>query len=178
MPSLPSAFTRASLIKLESIFFGAGQNYPAHQSLTDKIGFARDLKRIEGIERTMLVDDVAGTMHRAYGAWPDSAYIIGRDGVIAFLTKWNEPDKLKERLDILLEDDGYAAASAPVNLASNSPGGGSTMMESSRRVLGRAGFAAVADFVVGYPEMILGGSPANTESAPTALVADTSADES
>ncbi len=154
-----------------------GQNYPAHQSLTDKIGFARDLKRIEGIERTMLVDDVAGTMHRAYGAWPDSAYIIGRDGVIAFLTKWNEPDKLRERLDILLEDDGYAAASAPVNLASNSPGGGSTMMESSRRVLGRAGFAAVADFVVGYPEMILGGSPANTESAPTALVADTSADE-
>lgn len=154
-----------------------GQNYPAHQSLTNKIGFARDLKRIESIERTMLVDDVAGTMHRTYGAWSDSAYIIGRDGVVAFLAQWNEPDKLRERLDILLEDDGYAAASAPVTLASNSPGGSSTMMESSRRVLGRAGFAAVADFVVGFPKMILGSSPANTDSEPTALAADISADE-
>lgn len=151
-----------------------GQNYPAHQSLTDKIGFARDLKRIEGIERTVLVDDVAGTMHRAYGAWPDSAYIIGQDGVIGLLTKWNEPDKLRERLDILLEDGGYAAASAPVNLDSNSPGGGPTMMESSRRVLGRAGFAAVADFVVGYPKMMWSSSPTSTE--PAALVADTSPD--
>ena len=154
-----------------------GQNYPAHQSLTEKIGFARDLKRIEGIERTMLVDDVTGAMHRAYGAWPDSAYIIGRDGIIAFLARWNEPDKLRERLDILLEDDGYAAASAPVNLASNRTGGSPSMMESSRRVLGRAGFSAVADFVVGFPKMMLGGPPANTESQPTALAADTSADE-
>jgi len=154
-----------------------GQNYPAHQSLTEKISFARDLKRIESIERTMLVDDVAGTMHRAYGAWPDSAYIIGRDGVVAFLAQWNEPDKLRERLDVLLQDDGYAAASPSVNLARNSPGGGSTMMESSQRVLGRAGFAAVADFVVGFPKMMLGSSPASTESESTALTADTSADE-
>jgi hypothetical protein len=51
------------------------------------------------------------------------------------------------------------------------------MMESSQRVLGRAGFAAVADFVVGYPKMMLGGSPASTESESTALAADTSADE-
>jgi len=154
-----------------------GQNYPAHQSLTDKIGFARDLKRIEGIERTMLVDDVTGAMHRTYGAWPDSAYIIGRDGIIAFLARWNEPDKLRDRLDILLEDDGYAAASTPVNLASNSPGVSPKGMESSRQVLGRAGFAAVADFVVGHAEMMLGGAPANTESQPTALAADTSSDE-
>ena len=155
-----------------------GQNYPAHQSLTDKIGFARDLKRIEGIERTMLVDDVTGAMHRTYGAWPDSAYIIGRDGIIAFLARWNEPDKLRERLDILLEDDGYAAANTPVNLAGNSPGGPNPKrMESSRRVLGRAGFAAVADFIVGFPEMLLGGPPTNTESQPTAVAADTSADE-
>ena len=154
-----------------------GQNYPAHQSLTDKIGFARDLKRIEGIERPILVDDVTGAMHRAYGAWPDSAYIIGRDGIIAFLARWNEPDKLRERLDILLEDDGYAATSAPVNLASNRPGGIPKRMESARRVLGRAGFAAVADFIVGFPKMMLSGPPTNTESQPTAVAADTSADE-
>jgi hypothetical protein len=135
-----------------------GQNYPHHRNLNQKISFARDLQRIEGIKRTVLIDDVAGSMHRDYGAWPDSAFIIGRDGRIAFLAQWNEPEKLRARLDILLQDDGYAAASPAVSLIGNSPGGGPSMLESSQRVLGRAGFAAVADFVVGYPKMMSGSS--------------------
>jgi hypothetical protein len=135
-----------------------GQNYPPHRNLDQKISYARDLQRIEGIERTVLIDDVAGSMHRDYGAWPDSAFIIGRDGRIAFLAQWNEPEKLRARLDILLQDDGYAAASPSVSLIGNSPGGGLSMLESSQRVLGRAGFAAVADFVVGFPKMMSGSS--------------------
>ena len=54
-----------------------GQNYPRHQNLEQKISYARDLQRLEGIERRVLVDDVDGSMHRDYGAWPDSAFIIG-----------------------------------------------------------------------------------------------------
>jgi len=135
-----------------------GQNYPHHQNLDQKISYARDLQRLEGIERTVLVDDVAGSMHRDYGAWPDSAFIIGRDGRIAFLAQWNEPEKLRARLDVLLRDDGYAVASPAISLIDNSPGGGPSMLESSQRVLGRAGFAAVADFVVGFPKMISGSS--------------------
>ncbi len=137
-----------------------GQNYSHHRDLNQKISYARDLQRIEGIERTVLIDDVVGNMHRDYGAWPNSAFIIGRDGRIAFLAQWNEPEKLKFRLDILLQDDGYAAASPAVSLIENSPsgGGGLSMLESSQRVLGRAGFAAVADFVIGFPKMISGSS--------------------
>ena len=135
-----------------------GQNYSHHRNLKQKISYARDLQRIEGIERTVLIDDVAGSMHRDYGAWPNSAFIIGRDGRIAFLAQWNEPEKLRLRLDILLQDDGYAAPSPAVSLIGNSPGGGLSMLESSQRVLGRAGFSAVADFVVGFPKMMMGSS--------------------
>jgi len=43
---------------------------PGHDSLESKLAGARLLREEAGIGRDILVDDLAGTVHRAYGLMP------------------------------------------------------------------------------------------------------------
>lgn len=125
-----------------------GENYPAHKSFSDKVNDARDLKRLEKIERPILVDDLEGTMHRDYGARPNSVYVIGRDGIVLFRADWNDPEALKIQLDRLMENHGNASGLEAVDVADNFTAINTGAVDTARRVLMRAGYAAVVDFGV------------------------------
>jgi len=133
-----------------------GENYPAHERFADKVQFAKDMKRLEQIERTILVDDLEGAMHQAYGARPNSIYVIGRDGIVLFRADWNDPEKLKLQLDRLMANGGYASGLEGVDLADNFTAINTGAVDTARRVLFRAGYAAVVDFGVSSMNLFRG----------------------
>lgn len=56
------------------------------------------------IRRPMLVDDLEGTVHRAYGALPNMAYVIDRGGRIAYKADWTHAPTLALACEQLLEE--------------------------------------------------------------------------
>jgi hypothetical protein len=65
-----------------------GENVPYHDSFEDKLACAALLRDETGIGRDVLVDDLAGTVHRAYGPMPNMTWVIGRDGRVAYKANW------------------------------------------------------------------------------------------
>jgi len=126
-----------------------GGNYPAQTSFEEKLQHARDLKRLENIgTRTILVDDLHGTMHGDYGARPNSVYVIGRDGIILFRADWNAPQEVRTQLNRLLEKDGYASRLEAVDLTGNFTSLTPKALLEQARVFRRAGYGSLVDFVV------------------------------
>ena len=79
-----------------------GEHYPAHRSLEDKIHHARAFKKILGVKRPILVDEVTGPAHKAYGSLPNMTYVIGRGGRILFRSDWTDPPTLQNILGYVL----------------------------------------------------------------------------
>ncbi len=112
--------------------------------------------REEGVGRTLLVDDVDGKMHQAYGAMPNSVYLIGSDGVIAHRADWLNPGILEQQIEVLLEAGGEGAAVPPTSLSGNFTQVNHSAMATALRVFARAGLASGADFFSSFPAMAHG----------------------
>ncbi len=65
-----------------------GENVPHHDSLDRKLACARLLRDETGIRRPILVDDLAGSVHRRYGSMPNMTWVIGRGGRVAYKANW------------------------------------------------------------------------------------------
>lgn len=131
-----------------------GENYTAHESLDEKIENARDLRELDDVERTVLVDDVEGTMHEKYGAFPNSVYVIGNDGVVAYRADWVYPEKLDERIEELLENGGAGANVTPESVEENYHSFDATLLPFLYTVTKRAGSPSLKDLVTAFPGML------------------------
>jgi hypothetical protein len=92
---------------IASVFFYTreahpGEHYPAHRSLEQKLVHARAFRDLFGIDRPILVDDLAGTGHRAYGLLPNMVYLIGRGGRVLFRADWTDAATIRHALDYLV----------------------------------------------------------------------------
>jgi hypothetical protein len=76
-----------------------GENYPAHTSFEQKLQYARDFKEIVGVRRLILVDDLNGTTHRAFGTLPNMTYILNSAHTILFRANWTDPLTIRFALD-------------------------------------------------------------------------------
>lgn len=110
------------------------------QTIEEKTGHAELLRNIHGFNFDVAVDDIDGTLHRAFGPKPNSAYVLSKDGTILFRTHWaNDTKALAEALEAI------AADQAPKRSQS---GGLLPMMRIVRNVapvLDRAGSGAWGD---------------------------------
>ncbi|MDI3341430.1 MAG: TlpA disulfide reductase family protein [Sphaerobacter sp.] len=86
-----------------------GSRVPAPATEAEKIAHARALKELEALPWPVLVDDLGGTVHRAYGGLPNAAYLIDADGRVAFKDQWASAATLRVALDALREHEGRAA---------------------------------------------------------------------
>lgn len=77
-----------------------GQNTPAHQTMADKQACARSLAESEG--RQVLVDDLNGSAHEAFGGYPNSVFIINRSGCVVYASDWNNPRATGRALEQLM----------------------------------------------------------------------------
>ncbi len=80
-----------------------GENYPAHQTLEQKLDQARSLQTVLDVRRTILVDDVEGTGHELYGTLPNMTYVIDRGGKVLFRSDWTDPPTIERVLDYILD---------------------------------------------------------------------------
>lgn len=65
-----------------------GEDVPWHDSFGRKLACARLLRDETGIRRPILVDDLAGSVHRRYGSMPNMTWVIGRGGRVAYKANW------------------------------------------------------------------------------------------
>lgn len=80
-----------------------GEELPAHRSLDDKVEAAELFREEEAVEMPILVDKLDGKVHRQYGSWPNSTYLIDKSGRVAFRALWTRPSVVGEALEELLE---------------------------------------------------------------------------
>ena len=75
-----------------------GENYRHHGSMDDKRRQAGMLRDETGVTRPILLDDLDGTMHRAYGTLPNMTWIFGRGGLVLYKAAWTFAEDVEESL--------------------------------------------------------------------------------
>jgi hypothetical protein len=68
---------------------------PWHDSFNRKLACARLLRDETGIRRSILVDDLAGSVHRRYGSMPNMTWVIGRGGRVAYKANWTSAENVE-----------------------------------------------------------------------------------
>ncbi len=93
-----------------------GERRGTYRSYEEKLEGAREGKREEGIPWTILVDDYAGTWHRAYsGEMTDPVFLIDADGRVAFYLMWAHAPTLKGAMDELLDRGGRGVVAGGID---------------------------------------------------------------
>ena len=79
-----------------------GENFPHHSSFEQKLHHAQELKRLEKPAFPILVDDLDGHIHRSYGLWPVSLFVVHKDGRLIFRSTIAQPFQLRNFLGELV----------------------------------------------------------------------------
>lgn len=79
-----------------------GSRISCHVDRADKTARASSLSETRDEHRTVLVDDVEGTAHRALGALPNSVFVVDEDGRLVWRCTWNRPELVDE---VLMAED-------------------------------------------------------------------------
>lgn len=83
-----------------------GPAVPPYRSEAQKVADAEAHRRDEGIPWTVLVDDLEGSVHQAYGGLANPAYLIGKDGRVCFYGPATGAPSLHRALNELLSANG------------------------------------------------------------------------
>jgi hypothetical protein len=89
-----------------------GERRGAYRTYAEKLEDARRYRREEAIGWPVAVDDVGGTVQRAYGGLSASVYLIDAEGRVAFYAMWGQAPALRAAIDDLLARGGPAAGVA------------------------------------------------------------------
>ena len=116
-----------------------------HETLDRKLELARGLRQAHDESRTILVDDMDGTAHRALGLLPDMVYVLASGGKVVFRGDWNDPDALAE----VLNGTTPAAELTREHFPPAKPNPASAI-----RVLLQGGVVAVWDFIISLPGLL------------------------
>lgn len=83
-----------------------GPGAPAYRSVEEKLASARAYQWDEATPWTVLVDDLAGTVHQVYGGLSDPTYLIDADGRVAHYTMWTHVPTVHQAIAALVEQGG------------------------------------------------------------------------
>ncbi len=76
-----------------------GEHVPAHRTFEAKLAAARRLRDEVGIRRPILVDNLEGTVHDAYGLLPNMTFVLARGGQILYKAMWTSAARVAEYLE-------------------------------------------------------------------------------
>ena len=124
-----------------------GEHYHEHRSWEEKLQYASDCRVQDGICNPLLIDDLEGTVHRAYGEMPNMVYIVAKDGRVVYRSMWTDHNEIESVLESLVRLDETTAAGGRLrpSYTEKLSFGGGYGREISANVLGRAGPKAAAD---------------------------------
>lgn len=92
-----------------------GERRSPYRTYEEKVASAREYEREEGIGWTVLVDDLAGTVHKTYGGAAAPLYLIDVTGRVAFYGVLAHAPTLKRAIDELLTKEGQGIVSGDVD---------------------------------------------------------------
>jgi len=121
-----------------------GERLGPHKSMEEKIHAARLLAPRYGEHRRVLVDNLEGDFHRAYGSMPNVVYIIRPDGTIHYRCNWATPDAIRGAL----RDRANFHRMENADMAAIKASRGKYNMI---RTMWTGGFVALYDFAKGLP---------------------------
>ncbi len=132
-----------------------GEHYHEHRSWEEKLQYAGECRQQDGIETTLLIDELGGAMHSAYGEMPNMSYIIGKDGRVVYKSMWTDHAEIEAMIETLLRVEAAAAQGIRTRASYTERISYVTgyAPEISSKVLGRAGPKAITDFqnAIGRP---------------------------
>jgi hypothetical protein len=76
-----------------------GEHVAHHASFAAKLANARLLRDEVGIRRNIVVDDLDGTAHRAYGLRPNMTWVAGRGGRVIYKSEWTSAANIEAFVD-------------------------------------------------------------------------------
>lgn len=79
-----------------------GENFPHHTTFAQKQAQAQVFKERWNCRRPILLDDLQGTAHEAFGRMPNMTYILGTDHRVLFRADWTDPSTVQFAVDYLL----------------------------------------------------------------------------
>ena len=122
-----------------------GALIPEHETMADKLDCATLVKNDNLQEgREVLVDDLEGSAHAAYGSYPNAVFIVNKQGCVLFCSDWNDPSATGKALDLL--EKGKPALVRSIFKPARPP----ALIETLRR----SGKGAAADFFKSLPMLI------------------------
>jgi hypothetical protein len=83
-----------------------GPMVPAYRSFDQKMHDARTYRDSEELPWPVLVDDLEGRVHQAYGLLPNPAYVLSSEGRIAFYDLWSHAPTVFRALEDLTKPEG------------------------------------------------------------------------
>ena len=86
-----------------------GEHYGHHETMEQKLQYARDCRAQDRLATPLLVDDLEGSVHRLYGTFPNMIYVIDRDARIAYKAMWTDHAEIRAVLENLTEADRLSA---------------------------------------------------------------------
>src|SRR5215471_6095841 len=106
-PSMEELYRNFAEHGVESVFVYVreahpGEHFGPHDSLERKRAHAREFQRLFDVRRPILVDDLEGRAHRAFGQMPNMTYILNSAHSVVFRSAWTDPDTIRLALDYLL----------------------------------------------------------------------------
>lgn len=121
-----------------------GERTPAHRSENEKLERARELRDRDGEDREVLVDDLDGTAHHAYGGLPNSVFVVNQNRCVVYRSAWSNPSATGVALRRMkagrpARPEGFFAPPRPAVAI---------------RTLRRGGRGAISDFLRGFPVAI------------------------
>lgn len=87
-----------------------GDHVGPHDTFATKLANARLLRDEIGIRRPILVDDLAGTGHRAYGSLPNMTWVVQRGGRIIYKADWTSAANVEAFVHRYRDARGHRAA--------------------------------------------------------------------
>lgn len=123
-----------------------GENYRHHQSMDDKRRHARTFLANSQVRRRILLDDLAGTAHRAYGLLPNMTWIMGRGGLIHYKSAWTNAQDVEDALAGVIDFQANRAKHGWVAYYSERTAWSPRDLALFKQGLERAGPQAVADY--------------------------------
>ncbi|MDX2173867.1 MAG: deiodinase-like protein [Bacteroidota bacterium] len=125
-----------------------GKLINAHCSIDQKCDLARRLRTEENIEnRTIVIDDIHGTIHKTLGALPNMVFIIDSNRKIIYKEEWNNVIHLKKAIQHYTSTKETLPQNWSMIPLPNIP--------IEYRIFKRAGWDAGFDFIKALPKLII-----------------------
>ena len=123
-----------------------GEHYRRHRSMEDKRRNASAFREHCRTRRRILLDDLRGSAHYAYGLLPNMTWIMGRGGFIHYKSAWTNPSDVADALEAILDFQANRARRQWVPFYSERSAWSSRDQTKFKEGLLRAGPQALADY--------------------------------